>query len=156
MLYGFLSVFLAFIFAPAQAQNIYVEKVNLQTTIECFIKGQNFGRKSYEAFIDVEIFEGRGDLDGSGLKVHDYPHPVETQIRIFNPQRITIKYPSKYALRFTTFAKAYTGAMWGEESSIIYFDSFKNFSPIAQNGRIRLSKDEKDYCDFQAILLPVE
>jgi len=133
------------------------ENVTVQTNIECVIGGSSLGKKTYTVNVPVQIFPNSAgdDFFGVGTYSFDYPHPTNVNIQIFNPQHVTISTPSKYAMKFTTFVKAYTGASWGQGSSLIYFDSFQYFSPLAQSGMIEISQDKKDYCNFSTLIKPL-
>jgi hypothetical protein len=145
-------LFTIFCFADSTAT------VRVQTNLECTVGGQDLGMKHYDVNLPVKVYEkDDGSLWGTGHFDFDYAHPSSTQIFVFDTKNLSVgkNYPAKYAMNFSTFVAVYTGASWGVESSLIYFDSFDNFSAISQIGTIYTSEDKKDYCSIEAIMSPV-
>lgn len=126
----------------------------VRTQIECFVEGASLGSRLYEEKIEVVVNRSEYGLWGSGQKSYDYSQETVTSVEVFNPSLLPFNYPAQYSMRFTTSVAIYTGALFGMESSIIYFDSFRNFSPVAQAGVISISEDGHDVCHFNAVMFP--
>ena len=146
-------LFCLFAICITQASQVTTEKVLIQNEIRCFIDGKDLGKQHFNSQVEVKIYDNGTEFWGTGEQKNEYPYPVKTHIMVYDLKDDSIKY--KYAMDFSIMAKAYTGAFWGEGSSIVFFDSFRNFSPIKHHGSIEVSQDKKDYCNFETVMLPV-
>lgn len=146
---------LATFFSIANAK-IQTEKVLVVSEIECHINGVSLMKETFTEDLPINIYvkSDGSDFWGVGDVAFNYPHPAFTNLRVFNPQNISMKLPYKYAFNFSTMIKVADGVYWGDESSIIYINSFEDFSPIFNYGTVRFGPEDKNICRTKTVISP--
>lgn len=152
-MYFFLFFVAGLSFTNAKVQT---ETVSVICEIECNIDGVLLKKETFTDTIPIKIYVNSDGSDfwGVGDVAFNYQHPAFTTMRIFNPQKISMKLPYKYAFDFSTMIKVAPGVHWGDQSSIIYVNSFQDFSPIYNSGTVRFGEDDENFCRTNTLISP--